>query len=253
MANIDPHTATEVYVRDLEFWVRGGAGPTNRHSRKMYRAMLRMVREHPARMLDATIDADIDTTADKTGQVWVWSDLHFGHDNIIRYTNRPFVDADEMDAALYANWLRTVGENDTLLFIGDLAMRRAVSNDTWQRVRRGAGKVKHLVLGNHDLTGSGKVRVDGFDLMSSLVCIKGDPPIVCTHLPLATLPDGWVNVHGHTHDALPRRSPHINVSVEQLDYAPVALRRLQLLARELVSARYPPGKTTLERLASIGV
>ncbi len=253
MANIDPHTATEVYARDLEFWVRGGAGPTNRHSRKMYRAMLRMVREHPARMLDATIDADIDTTADKTGQVWVWSDLHFGHDNIIRYTNRPFVDADEMDAALYANWLRTVGENDTLLFIGDLAMRRAVSNDTWQRVRRGAGKVKHLVLGNHDLTGSGKVRVDGFDLMSSLVCIKGDPPIVCTHLPLATLPDGWVNVHGHTHDALPRRSPHINVSVEQLDYAPVALRRLQLLARELVSARYPPGKTTLERLASIGV
>jgi len=247
MASIDPRTATQIYAHDLESWVQGGAGPTNRHSRKMYRAMLRMVREHPAHMLDTTLDTNID----QTGQVWLWSDLHFGHDNIIRYTNRPFVDADEMDAALYANWLRTVGENDTLLFIGDLAMRRAVCEATWERVRRGAGKVKHLVFGNHDLTGSGEVRVGGFDLMSSLVCIDGDPPIICTHLPLATLPDGWVNVHGHTHDAPPGRSPHINVSVEQLDYAPVALERLQRLARELVSARYPPGKTTLERLASM--
>lgn len=245
MMNIDPRTATEVYTRDLESWAQGKAQPTSRHNRRMYRAMLRMARQFPSRQLNSA--------AQETGQVWVWSDLHFGHDNIIRYTNRPFADTDEMDAALYANWRRTVGEDDTLLVIGDLAMRRAICEETWERVRTGAGNVKHLVLGNHDLTGSGEVRVDGFDLMSSLVCIEGEPPLVCTHLPLANVPDGWVNVHGHTHDAAPQRSPHINVSVEQLDYAPVALRRLQLLACEPVRACYPPGNTTLERLASMGV
>ena len=241
MRDIDCETAKEIYARDLASWVQGAAGPTNRHSRKMYRAMLRMLGEHSAREIDAS------------HKVWVWSDLHLGHDNIIRYTNRPFVDADAMDAALYANWRETVGDNDTLLFVGDLAMRRAICDETWARVRGGVGRAKHLVIGNHDLTGSGELRVAGFDLISSLACIRGDPPIICTHLPLASLPDGCVNVHGHTHDDPPRRSRHINVSVEQLGYAPVALERVQRLARELVSGRYPEGRTTLEQLEHLGV
>ena len=241
MQPLNPHTARDIYARDLASWAAGSAGPTNRHNRKMYRAMLRMLKDYPVREIDTS------------GQVWVWSDLHLGHDNIIGYANRPFADAAAMDDALYASWLDTVGEDDTLLFVGDLAMRRALSDDTWARVKSGAGSVKHLVLGNHDLTGSGELRVSGFDLISSVACIEGDPPIICTHLPLKSLPEGWVNVHGHTHDDPPRPSPHINVSVEQLDYAPVALDRLRILARELVNARYPQGKTTLAQLNSLGV
>ena len=238
--NFNGESAKAVYARDLAAWVQGTTGPTNRHNRRMYRAMQRMLGRFPAREIDAS------------DKVWVWSDLHLGHENIIRYTNRPFADADVMDAALYANWEKTVGEDDTLLIVGDLAMRRAISKETWQKVRHGAGRIKHLVLGNHDLTGAGELRVSGFNLVSSLVCVAGDPPIVCTHLPLDSVPSGWVNVHGHTHADPPRRSPHINVSVEQLDYVPVALGRLQALARELVDGRYPEGSTTIERLARIG-
>ena len=61
-----------------------------------------------------------------------------------------------------------------------------------------------------------------------------------------------MNIHGHVHDYPPRRTPHINVSVEQLDYSPVSLAALRSLARVLVKGEYPAGNTTLERLRSIG-
>ena len=66
------------------------------------------------------------------------------------------------------------------------------------------------------------------------------------------VPDGYVNIHGHQHDDLPTRTPHINVSVEQLDYAPVPLTALRALAQTLVRNEYPAGRTTLERLRAIG-
>lgn len=240
LSKIDCDTAQQVYAHDLDAWMRGALGPTNRHSRRMYRAMLRMLDELPARELEAK------------SKVWVWSDLHFGHENIIRYTKRPFANANEMDEALYANWRNRVGKEDTLVFVGDVAMRCALSEDTWRRVRQGNGRIKHLVAGNHDLTGSGVLRVAGFDFISSLLCAAGDPPLVFTHLPLKSLPHGWVNLHGHTHDDPPLRSPHINVSVEQLDYSPVALERLRALALELVKGHVPEGNTTLEQLERIG-
>ena len=65
------------------------------------------------------------------------------------------------------------------------------------------------------------------------------------------VPEGHVNIHGHAHGAPPRRSAHINVAVEQLDYQPVGLDRLRRLARALAAGHYPPGATTLERIAHL--
>ena len=66
------------------------------------------------------------------------------------------------------------------------------------------------------------------------------------------VPDGTINIHGHVHDDPPRQTPHINVSVEQLDYRPVSLASLRALAGVLVKGEYPEGNTTLERLSAIG-
>lgn len=238
--NADPETIKRAFVAQLEARAKPGGGDA-RHSGREFRAMLRACRELPARKLDEA--------AFKT--IWVWSDLHLGHDNIIRYANRPFQDAEEMNAVLYTNWSRTVGDDDLLLFVGDLAMRKAVGEHTWETIRVSRGRAKHLVVGNHDLTGSGVLRVDGFDDICSALTVDADPPLAFTHMPLADVPAGVVNVHGHTHDEPPRRSRHINVSVEQLDYRPVDLGRIKALARELLAERYPDGQTTLERIASV--
>ena len=235
---VEPEALKAIYEAQLEAEAVSGNGDAH-HGRRTFRAMLRAARALPACRLESS------------GETWLWSDLHFGHDNIIRYTKRPFACVEEMDASLHANWAATVGDDDTLVFVGDMAMRGAVGEHTWERIRSGPGAAKHLVFGNHDLTGSGELRVDGFDSICAALVIDGDPPLLCTHMPLKSVPAGCVNVHGHTHDEAPRRSAHINVSVEQLDYRPVPLPAVQALARELVAGRYPEGGTTLERIANV--
>ena len=231
---MDAHTLKRHYEAELE----AGTGD-RRHGRRMFRAMLKASQALPPCQLD-------------NDSAWVWSDLHLGHGNIIRYTDRPFADVDEMDRTLYANWEQTVRPEDDMIFVGDVAMRLAVGPHTWRRIREAPGAAKHLVVGNHDLTGAGALRVDGFDDIGSVLFADGDPPLVFTHIPLAEVPEGCVNVHGHTHDEPPGSSAHINVSVEQLDYRPVSLARIRTLATRLVAGCYPEGETTLERMAAIG-
>ena len=100
--------------------------------------------------------------------------------------------------------------------VGDVAMGRGLSDDTWEKVRAAPGRTKVLVVGNHDVTGQGLLRVVGFHRVKAVLYSAGDPPLIWTHAPLPNVPAGHVNVHGHQHAALkPADSPHINVSVEQ--------------------------------------
>ena len=185
-------------------------------------------------------------------QVRVWSDLHVGHANVIRYSDRPFSDIGAMDAALWDSWRADVDANDTLVCVGDVALSGGVDESTWERIRIAPGSPKVLVIGNHDLTGRGELRTFGFDQTFAMLTTDGDPPLVWTHAPLPKVPAGYVNIHGHLHTHLmPPGSPHINVSVEQIGYRPITLSRLRVLAQALAGGMAPAGSTTLERLAAV--
>ena len=86
--------------------------------------------------------------------------------------------------------------------------------------------------------------------MWSVLVSAGAPPPSCGRT-TPEVPEGHVNIHGHTHGAPPGRSAHINVAVEQLEYEPVRLDRLGRLARALVGGHYPPGATTIEQIAHL--
>ena len=79
--------------------------------------------------------------------LWLTSDLHFGHENIIRYCDRPFADVDEMDAELVRRWNERVAPDDVVWVLGDVALGP---------IHRSLGLVaelagdKRLVSGNHD-------------------------------------------------------------------------------------------------------
>ena len=202
------------------------------------------------RMVQAVSDVRGAALTAPDEDVLVWSDLHLGHANIIEYQERPFLDVEDQDTEIWRAWER-IDAGAVLVVVGDVAMGDAVCETTWDRIRACPGREKHLIIGNHDVTGPGEIRTQGFDATWSVMTSAGDPPLLWTHYPLREVPAGHVNIHGHEHGKPPERSPHINVSVEQLEFEPIALTRLRRLARALVAGDYPPGASTIERIANL--
>lgn len=75
------------------------------------------------------------------------SDTHYGHENIIRFCGRPFVDVHEMNADLVHRAASVLGTGDELWHLGDAALGRL--DDTLPHLAEIAGDVT-LVAGNHD-------------------------------------------------------------------------------------------------------
>jgi calcineurin-like phosphoesterase family protein len=54
--------------------------------------------------------------------IWFTADFHFGHNNIIRYCNRPFRSVEEMDQTILDRLNASVKANDILYFLGDFCI-----------------------------------------------------------------------------------------------------------------------------------
>ena len=78
--------------------------------------------------------------------IYFTSDLHFQHENVIKYCNRPFANADEMGKALIANWNSVVKPEDTVYVLGDFSLAQSAV-PTFTPILNGT---KYLVPGNHD-------------------------------------------------------------------------------------------------------
>ena len=61
-------------------------------------------------------------TLEEAKHVWVTSDTHFNHANIIKYCNRPFSSVEEMNETIIANWNKVVSEDDMVYHLGDFAL-----------------------------------------------------------------------------------------------------------------------------------
>ena len=54
--------------------------------------------------------------------IWFTSDNHFGHMNIIKYANRPFLSVAEMDKRMIDYWNTRVSDNDIVYHLGDFTL-----------------------------------------------------------------------------------------------------------------------------------
>jgi calcineurin-like phosphoesterase family protein len=76
------------------------------------------------------------------------SDLHFGHANVIKFDNRPFITIEEMDTTLIKNWNETVGTNDNIYILGDFCWGKG---EQWVKLLSQLRGNKYLIAGNHDI------------------------------------------------------------------------------------------------------
>jgi calcineurin-like phosphoesterase family protein len=165
-------------------------------------------------------------------KVWLTSDTHFGHENIIKYCNRPFNDVWQMNVALTTIWTGKVTDDDIVVHLGDLTLMKDPKKykSTWQLIRSLPGK-KILVRGNHDhprivpyLREIGWVIVN--EIISENVTMRHIPPTGTSDADIVCAPD--VFLHGHIHGKSHHRDhPSGNcydVGVDATaDYGPVLL------------------------------
>lgn len=81
-------------------------------------------------------------------KVFFTSDLHFGHENVLRFDSRPFATAEEMDAELVRRWNAKVGKGDLVYVLGDLIWK-ARNGDAHNLIKSLNGQII-LIKGNHD-------------------------------------------------------------------------------------------------------
>ena len=102
----------------------------------------------------------------------------------------------------------------------------------------------HAVLGNHDFTRIlGREKALGTGTASMTLVIRSDPPLLVTHVPMAEVPDGCVNVHGHEHAFKPLRrgGGSTSASSRRSTARSTCGRRSSPLRRSSSRAGYPRG------------
>lgn len=142
-----------------------------------------------------------------TSKIWVTSDQHFGHANIIKYCSRPFASVYQMNAALLAAWNDRVGDDDIVIQLGDLTFAKPQAYDPDLHSTRTDWIVNAIsslkgrivfVPGNHDK----KQMIEFYERELGWI-VKQEilaSDVLFTHRPANVADTRFVtNVHGHLH------------------------------------------------------
>lgn len=129
------------------------------------------------------------------------SDLHLGHSNIIRLSNRPFSTIEEMDKTLIDNWNSVVTNQDDVYILGDISYK---SKNVEHYLKQLNGKL-HLIVGNHDkpILRDSNLRKYFVEIRDILTVEDNGTKIVLCHYPMVEWDGYYRNVlhfYGHIHN-----------------------------------------------------
>jgi calcineurin-like phosphoesterase family protein len=141
-------------------------------------------------------------------KTYITSDLHFGHTNILKYNpdTRVYKDVATMNAKMIREWNETVGQDDLVYILGDVAFCN--ERDAVAIMQQLAGR-KILVKGNHDskLVQDSKF-VACFESIHDYLTVNyssarvGKCRVALFHYPVLEWDQchrGAVHFHGHVH------------------------------------------------------
>ena len=170
-------------------------------------------------------------------KIWVTSDLHFNHLNILKYEpiSRPFETIEEMNEVLIKNWNDRVGADDTVYVLGDFFMGQLTSiKEIFDRLN---GKVI-LIRGNHDTKNRLAVYEEwGIEVKDiAYLPYKGRYFVMC-HFPIASKEfidmvrrdnSEVIILYGHVHSNAPKGyvDGTYHIGVDTNDLAPVNIHQI---------------------------
>ena len=174
--------------------------------------------------------------------IWFWSDLHLGHENMYRFVNwdgskvRPWKpeQMQEAEELMLQEYNKVVKPEDTCYWLGDVSGRNDVADKFFSRVVKSR---RVLILGNHDNTLGVKFWLKHFDDVRGCYNLsqKGERTnYFLSHVPIHPASKGRFkrNIVGHIHseqvhfinknEILKELDPwYRNVSVEVTGYKPI--------------------------------
>ena len=155
------------------------------------------------------------------------ADTHFGHANIIRFCERPYKHAHEMDEALIANWNRVVQPDQIVFHLGDFAFKGSPTRTAVIRQRLNGEII--LICGNHDSPQTQGLFDEVYDLAEVRI---GKARIVLCHYAMRVWPSshhGAWHLHGHSHGTLPREKGKslLDIGVDSWEYTPVRFDQIE--------------------------
>lgn len=158
--------------------------------------------------------------------IWFTSDHHFGHTNIIKYCERPFRDAEEMDFIMAENWNSVIHPDDTVYYVGDLALHYTINEAT--ELVHSLNGYKILIRGNHDdrLFRPNEWLKVGFSEVHTQrsIQIGSYKNVIIAHHPRNYATDTLTHyrVNGHVHTSWKTKGRSLNVSVDVHNFMPVS-------------------------------
>lgn len=158
------------------------------------------------------------------------SDHHFGHKNIIKFSQRPFKDTEEMDEAMIARWNEKVSPEDEVYHLGDVGLcgvkrLRTILDEL-------NGKI-YLIKGNHESAAEAcQERFEWIKDYHELIVedadfYKGQQLLVLFHYALREWNAshyGSFHLYGHSHGALADlpNSRSFDIGVDCHGFAPLS-------------------------------
>jgi calcineurin-like phosphoesterase family protein len=167
-------------------------------------------------------------TTKKSGEIFVTSDTHFGHKNIIKFSNRPYENVEQMNKALIDNWNSVVGKNDIVYHLGDVSF--ANPNKTKDILDQLNGKII-LIRGNHDQSAVHDVCKTRFESIVDYAELKHNGELyIMLHYPIASWRNkhrGSYHLYGHCHGSFQLNIGKAHdVGVDVNNYIPVHIDEL---------------------------
>lgn len=158
-------------------------------------------------------------------KTYLIADPHYGDARILRYENRPFQNAKEMDLKMIDNWNGLVEDPDIVYILGDFG-----ADGYEAELLSKLNGHKYLIKGNHDSKDNDYYRKAGFEevydhpiIIDGFWILSHDALYVNSNMPYA-------NIFGHVHNSpiiKDYSKQHFCVSVERIDYTPISFESIK--------------------------